>query len=108
MESDSPMNAAIAGMSAVSAIRELLVLHPDGPNTEPFTSILMGTKAEFRGYRNPPGPNEAPWSRETVMAHVLGEAIWFMSLEVKTSVQFDRFRRMCARMCLSIGLLHDP
>lgn len=102
------MNAAIAGMAAVSAIRELLVLHPDGPNTDAFTSILMGTKAAFLGYRDSRGPNDAPWSRDTVMAHVLGEAIWFMSLEVKTAAQFERFRSMCARMCLSIGLLTDP
>lgn len=101
------MNAAIAGMSAVSAIRELLILHPDGPNTEPFTSILMGTKAEFLGYRTSSSTGGAPWSRETVMAHVLGEAIWFMSLEVKTAAQFERFRSMCARMCLSLGLLKD-
>jgi hypothetical protein len=102
------MNAAIAGMAAVSAIRELLVRHPDGPNTEPFTSILMGTKAEFLGYRTTYGPGGAPWSRETVMAHVLGEALWFMSLEVKTTAQFQRFQSMCSRMCLSIGLLKDP
>lgn len=102
------MDTAIAGITAISAIREILIRYPGGPNTEPFSAILMGTDPVFVGYRESPEPNAPPWSRDTVMAHVLGEALWFMSREVRTTDHALRFRLMSSRMCLAMKLVDDP